>query len=151
LKPGQRDTRVPLLRQRLSEIEGLELPQAPDDVQLYDEPLAAVVKIYQARFGLTVDGIIGARTIESLNATPTDRLSQIVANLERRRWQDDVPGTRYVKVNIADHSMMFVDGGKTVFASRVIVGTPKDQTPELTSTMRSFQTNPYWTVPPSIA
>ena len=151
LRPGQRDTRVPLLRQRLSEIEGLEVPPAPEDAQLYDEPLAAVVKVYQGRLGLSVDGIIGARTIESLNASSTDRVSQIVANLERRRWQDDVPGRRYVKVNIADHSMMFVDDAKVVFASRVIVGTPKDQTPELSSTMRSFQTNPYWTVPTSIA
>jgi murein L,D-transpeptidase YcbB/YkuD len=33
----------------------------------------------------------------------------------------------------------------------VIVGTPKNPTPEIQSVMRGFQTNPYWTVPQSIA
>ena len=33
----------------------------------------------------------------------------------------------------------------------MIVGTPKDPTPEIQSTMRGFQTNPYWTVPQSIS
>jgi murein L,D-transpeptidase YcbB/YkuD len=47
--------------------------------------------------------------------------------------------------------MVFVDGGQRVFESLVIVGTPKDPTPEIQSTMRGFQTNPYWTVPQSIS
>src|SRR5262249_18190072 len=40
---------------------------------------------------------------------------------------------------------------KVAFRSKVIVGTPKDQTPEVSSTLITFQTNPYWTVPSSIA
>jgi murein L,D-transpeptidase YcbB/YkuD len=47
--------------------------------------------------------------------------------------------------------MVFVDGGKSVFQSLVIVGTPKNPTPEIQSVMHGFQTNPYWTVPQSIA
>jgi murein L,D-transpeptidase YcbB/YkuD len=152
IKPGTRDPRVVLLRERLGEIEGLTLPpSAPEDLQLYDEPLAGTVKAYQARLGLSVDGVVGARTIESLNASSADRVGQIIVNLERRRWVPDVPGLRYVRVNIADHSMVFVDGGRTVFESRVIVGTPKDPTPEITTIMYGFRTNPYWTVPTSIA
>jgi murein L,D-transpeptidase YcbB/YkuD len=54
-------------------------------------------------------------------------------------------------VNTGDYSMVFVNEGKVAFQSQVIVGTPKDPTPEIQSTMRGFQTNPYWTVPPSIA
>jgi murein L,D-transpeptidase YcbB/YkuD len=33
----------------------------------------------------------------------------------------------------------------------VIVGTPKDPTPEIQSVMYGFQTNPYWTVPQRIS
>ena len=75
----------------------------------------------------------------------------MIANLERRRWLPEDLGRRYVFVNAGDYSMVFVDGGKKVFESLVIVGTPKDPTPEIQSVMRGFQTNPYWTVPQSIA
>ena len=108
-------------------------------------------KSYQETKGLTVDGIIGAKTTQSLNTTIDERIEQIVANLERRRWLPADLGSRYVFVNAGDYSMMFVDGGKPVFQSLVIVGTPKDPTPEIQSTMRGFQTNPYWTVPQSIS
>ncbi|HTB37176.1 MAG TPA: peptidoglycan-binding protein, partial [Reyranella sp.] len=87
LKPGMIDPRVPLLRKRLAELD-LVFPDlaagAPAD--LYDEPLAALVKSYQETKGLTVDGVIGAKTTLSLNTTIDERIEQIVANLERRRW-----------------------------------------------------------------
>jgi murein L,D-transpeptidase YcbB/YkuD len=150
LKPGMTDPRVPTLRKRLAELD-LGVPQPATTEDLYDEPLAAVVKAYQETKGLTVDGIIGAKTTLSLNTTIDERIDQIVANLERRRWLPENLGSRYVLVNAGDYSMAFVDGGKPVFQSLVIVGTPKDPTPEIQSVMRSFQTNPYWTVPQSIA
>jgi murein L,D-transpeptidase YcbB/YkuD len=152
LKPGMIDPRVPLLRKRLAELD-LVVPDltagAPAD--LYDEPLAAVVKSYQETKGLTVDGVIGAKTTLSLNTTIDERIEQIVANLERRRWLPEDLGKRYVLVNAGDYSMVFVDDGKLAFQSLVIVGTPKDPTPEIQSVMRGFQTNPYWTVPQSIS
>jgi len=118
---------------------------------LYDEPLAGVVKAYQETKGLTVDGVIGAKTTLSLNTTIDERIEQIVANLERRRWLPEDLGKRYVLVNAGDYSMVFVDDGRLAFQSLVIVGTPKDPTPEIQSVMRGFQTNPYWTVPQSIS
>ncbi|MSP76484.1 MAG: hypothetical protein EXR12_10135 [Rhodospirillaceae bacterium] len=150
LKPGMIDARVPLLRKRLAELE-LKLPDPGPLVDQYDEALAAVVKSYQETKGLTVDGVIGAKTVRSLNTTIDERIGQIVANLERRRWLPEDLGGRYVFVNTGDYSMMFVDAGKIAFQSLVIVGTPKDPTPEIQSVMRGFQTNPFWTVPQSIA
>src|SRR5205085_10396519 len=108
-------------------------------------------KAYQETKGLTVDGVVGAKTTQSLNTTIDERIEQIVANLERRRWLPEKLGSRYVLVNAGDYSMIFVDQGKLAFQSLVIVGTPKDPTPEIQSVMRGFQTNPYWTVPQSIA
>ncbi len=150
LKPGMTDPRVTILRTRLTEI-GLQVPTAAEPPDLYDETLVAIVKAYQDGHGLTVDGVIGAKTVQSLNTTPDERIEQIVANLERRRWLPEDLGRRHVLVNAADYSMVFVDDGVRVFESLVIVGTRKDATPEIQSTMRGFQTNPYWTVPPSIA
>jgi murein L,D-transpeptidase YcbB/YkuD len=150
LRPGMIDTRVPVLRKRLGELE-MTVPPATGVADLYDEALAAVVKTYQETKGLTVDGVIGAKTTQSLNTTLDDRISQLVANLERRRWLPDDLGSRYVLVNAGDYSMVFVDDGRRVFESLVIVGTPKDPTPEIQSVMRGFQTNPHWTVPQSIS
>lgn len=152
LRPGMTDPRVPILRKRLAELDlVVPEPAAGAAPELYDEPLVTVVKAYQETKGLTVDGIIGAKTTQSLNTTIDDRIEQIIANLERRRWLPADLGSRYVLVNAGDYSMMFVDDGKPVFQSLVIVGTPKDPTPEIQSTMRGFQTNPFWTVPQSIS
>jgi murein L,D-transpeptidase YcbB/YkuD len=86
LKPGMTDPRVPILRKRLAELD-LVVPEPATGAapELYDEPLAAVVKSYQETKGLTVDGVIGANTTRSLNTTIDDRIEQIMANLERRR------------------------------------------------------------------
>ena len=65
--------RVPLLRQRLAELD-LEVPEPVPVAELYDEPLAAVVKTYQETKGLTVDGVIGAKTTRSLNTTIDERI-----------------------------------------------------------------------------
>lgn len=150
LKPGMTSVRVPLLRKRLAELD-MKVPAPVSIAETYDEPLAAVVKAYQETKGLTVDGVIGAKTTRSLNTTIDERIEQLIANLERRRWLPDDLGPRHVLVNAGDYSMVFVDEGKRVFESLVIVGTPKDPTPEIQSVMRGFQTNPYWTVPQSIA
>ncbi|MFO1079483.1 MAG: L,D-transpeptidase family protein [Reyranellaceae bacterium] len=150
LKPGATDPRVPLLRKRLAELD-LVVPPPAGLPEQYDDALVAVVKTYQDGKGLTVDGIIGQKTAQSLNTTIDERIEQIVANLERRRWLPESLGSRYVLVNAGDYSMVFVDRDKVVFESLVIVGTPKNQTPEIQSVMHGFQTNPYWTVPQSIA
>jgi len=150
LKPTMIDPRVPILRTRLAEL-GLTVPPAGPVADLYDEPLVAVVKAYQETKGLTVDGVIGQNTTRSLNTSIDDRIQQVIANLERRRWLAEDLGSRYVFVNAGDYSMMFVDGGQKVFESLVIVGTPKNPTPEIQTVMRGFRTNPHWTVPQSIS
>jgi murein L,D-transpeptidase YcbB/YkuD len=150
LKPGMTDPRVPRLRKRLAELD-MSVPAATAAEDRYDEALEAVVRAYQDSKGLTVDGVIGAKTTRSLNTTIDDRINQLIANLERRRWLPADLGSRYVLVNAGDYSMVFVDQGQRVFESLVIVGTPEHPTPEIASTMYGFQTNPYWTVPPSFA
>jgi len=151
LRPGMTDARVSILRKRLGELGLPTPPLGGPTLDFYDEPLAAVVKSYQETKGLTVDGVIGTNTTRSLNTSIDDRIEQVVANLERRRWLPEDLGSRHVLVNAGDYSMVFVDGGQRVFESLVIVGTPKDPTPEIQSVMHGFQTNPYWTVPQTIS
>ena len=151
IKPGATDERIAVIRRRLAETEPDVPAPGPQGANFYDDGLAAAVKRYQGQHNLTVDGVIGGKTVFSLNIPIEERVQQVVANLDRRRWAPEIPGDRFVMINAADYSMYFFDEGKIAFRSKVIVGTPKDQTPEITSTLVTFQTNPYWTVPSSIA
>jgi murein L,D-transpeptidase YcbB/YkuD len=150
LRAGKCDPRVPFIRKRLSETEA-DVPAATGDPNCYDDGLVAAVKRFQEAHNLSVDGVVGPKLTASLNIPIEEKVQQIIANLDRRRWAPEVPGDRYLWINAADYSVVFVDEGRLAFRSKVIVGTAKDPTPEITSTMLKFQTNPYWTVPTSIA
>ena len=151
LRPGATDERIAIIRKRLAETEPDVPEPGPQGANFYDDALVAAVKRYQEQHNLSVDGVIGGKTVFSLNISVEDRLHQVIANLDRRRWEPEIPGERFVKINAADYSMYFFDEGKVAFRSKVIVGTPKDQTPEVSSVLLTFRTNPYWTVPTSIA
>lgn len=61
LRAGMRDSRVVWLRRALGELTGDPLP--PEDSALFDEALEARVREYQRTRRLTVDGLVGPRTL----------------------------------------------------------------------------------------
>lgn len=152
IKPGMVDARVPVLRARLMSTGDLtEGAAVGADPNRYDAALQAAIKRFQVRHGLDVDGAVGKQTLEELNAPIEQRIDQILANMERRRWMPDNPGAFYVFVNLADFQLKVVRDSKTLYTSRVIVGAPFTRTPVFTGRMTYVEVNPYWVVPPSIA
>ena len=149
LEPGMRDPAVKVLRKRLA-VTG-EHDGTPGQGDLYDAPLRKAVERFQARHGLIVDGIVGASTIAALNVPVSQRVEQILSNLERLRWQPDSFGDRYVVVNIPDYSLKAYENGVLARDMRVVVGTPVRRTPILSSTITSVTLNPTWTMPPRLA
>ena len=86
LRPGTTDERIAIIRKRLAETEP-DVPEAgPQGANFYDDALVAAVKRYQEQHNLSVDGVIGGKTVSSLNISVEDRVHQIIANLDRRRW-----------------------------------------------------------------
>ncbi|MGE5147845.1 MAG: L,D-transpeptidase family protein [Candidatus Eiseniibacteriota bacterium] len=152
LKPGMKDARVPALRERLK-VTGDLAADAPadDDPTFYDKTTEVALRDFQVRHGLDVDGAVGKQTLEELNVSVEQRIDQILANMERRRWMPDDPGPLYVFVNLADFQLKVVKEERTIYTSRVIVGAPYTRTPVFTGSMSYIEINPYWTVPPSIA
>jgi len=149
LVPGRRDPRVVTLRERLRAL-GDETP-APQDPELFDPALRDALMKFQQRSGLNADGVAGAATITALNQ-PFDekKADQIRINLERMRWfYDDLPAD-YVLVDVAGFMAHVVRDGRIDWSTRVVVGTPKDQTPSFRDEMEHVVFNPTWTVPPSI-
>ncbi|MCB1487409.1 MAG: L,D-transpeptidase family protein [Bauldia sp.] len=151
LKPGMSDPRVPALRARLAVTDGAS-PTAPAGAEdVYGDELVAVVKSFQARHGLEVDGIAGKATIVAMNVPVEDRIQEIVVAMERWRWMPESLGSKYVMVNIAGFELKRVSDGKVEEKMAVVVGKPYHRTPVFSDEIRYLEFNPYWNVPTGIA
>jgi murein L,D-transpeptidase YcbB/YkuD len=149
LKPGMADPRVASLRLRLMASGDLSIESAAPEV--YDAGLVQAVERFQARHGLEADGVVGAKTLQSLNVPVEQRIEQILINMERWRWMPDDLGDRYILVNLAGFELDVVEDGSTALEMRVVVGKTYRRTPVFSGRMTYLDFNPYWTVTPSIA
>ena len=154
LRPGMRDERVPLLRQRL-DVPEPEIPETAgaeaEGNIVYDEALVEAVKAFQESLGLTVDGITGPATVAALNGGSATTKEDIVANMERWRWVPDDLGDFHVAVNIPEFRLTIMNDNQPHYTTRVVVGTARHQTPVFSDEIEHVVVNPYWNVPASIA
>jgi len=142
MKPGGKDPRVTLLRQRL----GL----APGDQ--FDAALEKRVRDYQAAHGMKPDGIVGNGTIASLNRGAGHYERVIIVNMERaRRLPAESDPGRYILVDAGAARLYAYEDGKLVDSMNVIVGSAETQTPMMAAELSFVQLNPYWNVPPDLA
>jgi len=148
LKPGMKGERVAQVKRRLL-VTG-ELAELGEPGHFGDD-LVAAVKAFQRRHGLNDDGTVGVETLAAMNVPVSDRIAQLIINLERRRWLGAQLGDRYIYVNIADNDLKVVEKDKTVHVARVVVGKPFHQTPVFSALMTYIEINPYWNVPYGIA
>ena len=143
LRPGDNSERVVLLKRRLL---------GPGDYTPdYDAHLLREVTAFQVAAGLEPDGIVGANTLEVLNASRVSWIDRIDANLERWRWLPRAMPATYLRVNIAAYTLRAFEDGEPALSMNVIVGKPYRRTPVFTETIKYMVLNPYWNVPFSIA
>lgn len=149
LKPGMTDARVNAMRANLKGrgYQGIT-SQVPDT---FDEGLADVVRHFQKRHGLAVDGVAGPATIRAMNHSVDDRIAQIITNMERWRWLPRDLGDKHVFVNQAAFSLHIRNDGKITDERKVIIGKEFHKTPMFSDRIRYAEFNPTWTVPTSIA
>jgi peptidoglycan hydrolase-like protein with peptidoglycan-binding domain len=100
LRPGSRSPAVARLRIRLSRSGDLSGNEPTTDSTLYDATVAAAVRRFQRRHGLTADGVVGPGTLALLNLTPVERRGLILANLERYRWLPRSPTAHAVVADV---------------------------------------------------
>ena len=152
LGQGSKGIRVKMLRARLMATRDLakEVNGASDDSQ-YDDNVTEAVRRFQKRHGLSVDGLVGPKTLEALNVPIEKRIQKILLNLERRRWMPRDLGSDHVVVNIPDFTLTVNLKGERRMKMRVIVGKPMSQTPIFSDKIEYVVFNPYWYVPRSIA
>lgn len=125
---------------------------APDDSLISDSILLVrAIKNFQCKNYLTQDGKIGKLTFKALQRTKADYIIQLQMNMERCRWGTFPSVNRYVWVNIPKYELTVIDEDTVYMRSKVIVGSPKKNTPLLKSKITNFLVYPYWNVPYSIA
>jgi murein L,D-transpeptidase YcbB/YkuD len=158
LRVGDKHPQLQELRRFL--VQTGELPASAEQpaspaVPVFDKELSEGVKRFQARHGLTADGVLGKGTAAALSVPLTARVTQIELALERLRWLPDIGAGPYILVNIPAFQMWVYDdiskGEPSSLAMRVVVGQAmKTQTPVLMAEMKFIDFMPYWNVPYSI-
>jgi murein L,D-transpeptidase YcbB/YkuD len=124
-----------------------------DGTQGYTKDVAAAVKVYQSRHGLTEDGKLGQGTIDSLNVPMSARVQQFDDSLERWRWLPDTYVQPRVFANLPEFLLRTYDADHSLaFKMRVVDGAAKGNhdTPMFVRLMRYVVFRPYWNLPPSI-
>jgi len=167
---------APVISQIIAKLKERNLPdsgiQNIADTALYTKELRTQIKRLQEKYSLTPDGIMGYKTYKLINASPTDKIDQVKANLERQRWFDKPKEGPFVYINMPkyDIDLHWKDSVKTF---RVCIGKnlpdnydamvkeytdsgwlyklPKNmETPQIASRITYMVINPTWTVPYSI-
>lgn len=149
LRPGLRDPRVSMLRQRLQQ-GGYAIADGDPSSELFDTALEATVRRFQREQYLEVDGAVGKATLAALNVPVQARIAQLRANLERARWLLHEPSRKFLLVDIAGYKASFFENGQPTWSTRVQVGKPYRETPSFRSQIDRITFNPTWTVPPTI-
>ncbi|UTA80737.1 L,D-transpeptidase family protein [Halomonas sp. XH26] len=164
LRPGDTNEDVLVLRQRLAywgetnllaadsnAYPMIEVQSAVSNQRTYDTELERAVKQFQRRHQLQEDGVVGQRTRLALNTPVTSRIDQLRVNLERARWikptQTNEPR---VWVDIAGYRLHYTRPNGEHWDARVVVGTPRRETPIIHSAISHLTINPSWTIPPTI-
>lgn len=148
LKPGAKDARVAMLRERLGVTN--TVTDGPD---VFDPSLAEAVKSFQRERGIAANGALNKETLAALNDESRgngDKIADVVVNMERWRWLPRELGAQHVFVNIPDFHLDVMRDGKSVHHAKVVTGRPENQTPIFSETMKTVVVNPYWHVPYSI-
>jgi L,D-transpeptidase YcbB len=145
---GDRHPSVTVLRERLAASGDIDPHAAGNDI--YDSYVETAVRRFQARHGLTVDGMIRPETLAALNVPAPVRLAQLKVNVTRLRVLTANLSPRYVVANIPAARVEAIENGLAVSRHTAVAGKPDRPSPELTSKIVQINFNPYWTVPPSI-
>lgn len=148
LRLGNRHKSVPALRERL--IAGGDLDPNTGMSDAFDSYVEAGVKRFQARHGMSVDGIVREPTFNALNVPAEIRLTQLKTNLVRLRSFSGNLGPRFVMCNIPAAQIEAIESGVAVTRHTAVVGKPDRASPDIQSRIVEINFNPFWTVPVSI-
>jgi murein L,D-transpeptidase YcbB/YkuD len=148
LRVGNRHPSVVDLRKRLSVSGDLDPSAVGNDI--FDSYVEAAVRRFQARHGLTIDGVVRQATLGEMNVPATARRDQLKVNIARLKTLTTNLGPRYVVCNIPAARIEAIENDVAVQRHAAVAGKPDRASPEINSKIVEVNFNPYWTVPVSI-
>ncbi len=148
LRIGSKGPAVAAVRQRL--IVTGDLDSAASNTGVYDSYVAAGVKRFQARHGLSQTGTMSPATEQAMNVPADIRLRQLETNVLRLRSYSGDLGRRFVITNIPAALVETVEDGRIVTLHAAGVGKIDRQSPIMNTKATQINFNPTWTVPASI-
>jgi len=148
LAVGNRHASVVALRQRLSVVGDLDAASGKTDI--YDSYVEAAVRRFQARHGISVDGVLREQTVKAINVPADLRLAQLRLNITRMRALSKGAAGRFVFVNIPGAHIEAIENGVVVSRHTAVVGKQDRPSPDINSRITEINFNPFWTVPVSI-
>ena len=148
LRLGNKHPSVKALRARLAASGDLDPSAGGTDV--FDSYVEAAVKRFQARHGLSIDGVLREQSFRALNVPAATRLEQLRLNVVRLRAMSGHLGPRFVVCNIPAAQLEAIEGDVVVSRHIAVAGKPDRPSPDINSRIVEINFNPYWTVPVSI-
>ena len=147
IKKGHKSVNMAVLKKFLN-ITGDFTQQ--DSSAVYNDSIIKAVKNFQSRFGLTQNGIITSATLKEMNVPVTERIKQILINMNRMRWLPQKPAGQLIIVNIPEFKLAVYDGKNKVFDMPVVVGKDGHNTTIFSDRLTTIVFCPFWDVPESI-
>jgi murein L,D-transpeptidase YcbB/YkuD len=148
LRLGNKHPSVKALRQRLIVSGDLDANAGVTDI--FDSYVEAAVRRFQARHGLSVDGVLREQGFRALNVPAAVRLEQLRINVVRLRAMSGHLGSRFVVCNIPAAQLEAIEGDVVVSRHIAVAGKPDRASPDINSKIVEINFNPFWTVPVSI-
>ena len=118
---------------------------------VFNENVESVVREFQRRHGLRVDGVVGKNTLAALNVAAKEKAQQLALNITRLEMFEEKDSDAYVLVNIPEYRLRYISKGKVKATKDVVVGKPSWATPSFSDHIEKFVVNPEWRIPLSIA
>jgi len=150
LRVGNRRPGVTDLRARLAASGDLDPHASAVANDVYDSYVEEAVRRFQARHGLTIDGVVRGATLDAMNVSAATRRDQLKVNVERLKTLTTNLGPRYVVVNIPAARVEAIEHDVAVQRHTAVVGKPDRPSPDINSKIVQINFNPFWTVPVSI-
>ncbi|MFY7880544.1 MAG: L,D-transpeptidase family protein [Lacibacter sp.] len=117
---------------------------------VFDESLLQGVKKFQQRHGYHESGVITDKLIDEMNVSVTNRIKQIIINMERCRWLPIRLSGNYFVINIPEFRFHAFENDRHVWSMKVVVGKQLNQTAVFNGKLKYVVFSPYWNIPPGI-